>query len=275
MKLLNDPRPWWGLLQGPELSITQLIANGTISTAGAAAIWWAIERGASVMVGAWPRLAGKTTLATALLAFLPADASLYVTAGPRDPLAIPATDGPVYLLINELSDHTPWYLHGPAARRAFALLRKGVRVVGTLHADTPEETVAVMRHEAGIPMEDIARVTLAAILRARRVGGRIERRVVEIGLLQPAAEGVQVTPIAGWQEAAGGLSLAPPVSGAHALASWAGTPPERTEAEIAARALFLDTTTRRGIHAPAEVWEAIQQFVTTQESPRDGTRPGG
>src|SRR5439155_6827064 len=117
--LLKRPAPRSGMTTGPPLTMVDLIANGTVPAAEAAALWWAVERGASVMVAAGPRLAGKTTLASALFPFLPENARAYITAGPRDPLALPDGDGPIYLLVNELSNHTPYYLAGPAAQRAF------------------------------------------------------------------------------------------------------------------------------------------------------------
>ena len=90
MHFLNDPRPWWGTLRGRPWSVAELIANGTLSPLGAATLGWAIQHGVSVFVAAGPPGAGKSTLATALLTFLPPDAQVYVTAGPWDRLALPA-----------------------------------------------------------------------------------------------------------------------------------------------------------------------------------------
>jgi hypothetical protein len=247
MRIVNDPRPWWGMLPGPPLSIVDLIGNGTITAETAAALWWALRRGASVFVVAGPRLAGKTTLATALLPFLPADARAYVTAGPGDALAVPPGDGPLYLLINELSNHTPMYLAGPAARRAFALLRDGAHVVGTLHADSAAEAVAVMRREVEIPASDIARVTLVVVLRVRRTdAGAVERRVVEVGLLVPEGEDVGVAPVAAWDADRDAATLLPPPGGTAALARWAGVATAAVEEAVAAGARILTDLLRRG-----------------------------
>lgn len=260
MQVLNDPLPWWGMMQGAPLSIVDLIDNGTVPTHAAAALWWALERGASAFVAAGPRLAGKSTLATALCGFLPEGTRAYVTAGPGDPLAVPAGAAPTYLLINELSNHTPRYLAGPAARRAFALLRRGHRVIGTLHADSAAEAVEVMHHEAGIPLTDIAQVTLVIVLRARRTETGVERRVVEIGLLTPDDGRVRVTGVAAWDPRAGQLALLPLPGGAAALAAWAGVPAAQAERETAARAAFLAELARGGVRAPGDVEAAIRQF---------------
>lgn len=260
MQVVNDPRPWWGMIRGEPLSIVELIANGTISAAGAGALWWALERGASLFVAAGPQLAGKTTLATALLPFLPEDARAYVTAGSQDRVVPPAGPGPLYLLINELSNHTPVYLAGPAALRAFALLRDGVRAIGTLHADSAQGAVEVMHQELGIPLADAARVTLVAVLRARRTAAGIERRVAEIGLLEPAVEGVRVTAVAERASWDGDLNVRPAPGGVAALARWAGVAPARAEGEIAARARHLHDLTAGGVLAPDAVTAAVAQF---------------
>jgi len=270
VKVLNDPAPWWGMLQGPPLSIIDLIDNGTISVEGAAALWWAIERGASVMVAAAPQRAGKTTLATALLAFLPDDAAVFLTAGPRDARIVPSSNGPVYLLVNELSNHTPVYLAGPSARRAFTLLRDGTRMIGTLHADSAAEAVDVMHHESGIPATDIPGVNLVAVLRARRTASGVERRVVEIGLLTPNGDDVAVATVTLWEASTSRLQLSAHPQGATALARWAGVSHEQVEAEIAARRRALGDLAARGTRESEQVTEAVKRFraaVRTGDAP--------
>lgn len=264
MKLLSDPRPWWGMLHGPELSIAELIANSTLSAEGAAALWWALEQGASVMVAAGPQGAGKSTLATALLAFLPEDAALYVTAGPHDSLALPPADGPIYLLVNELSNHTPWYLSGPAALRAFALLGNGVRMIGTLHADDPYEALEVLHEHARVPLHDVLRLMLIVVLRARRVGRAIERRVVEVGMVygEPEARTVQtVLEIPAGQP---GLVLSP--TGLAAFAVWAGVPRDQVEADMRERAGVLRELVASGSRDPRLVHEAIRAWMQRARS---------
>jgi hypothetical protein len=244
------------------MSVVQLIGNGSISADGAAVVWWSLEHGASVMVAAGPQGAGKSTLATALLAFLPADAALYVTSGPRDTLDVPADNGPVYLLVNELSGHMPLYLSGRAAQRAFAMLGEGVRMVGTLHADSVEESIEVMRYDAGIPAEHIARVTMPVILRARWAGRTIERRVVEVGLLAAGGDDLDVSRVAAWDAGAG--RLAATGAGMAALAAWAAVPAAAVERGLAARSEYLQELARQGVQTPAEVRSAILSFPTAR-----------
>jgi hypothetical protein len=239
--------------------MVDLIANGTVPAEVAGALWWAMERGASAMSAAGPRLAGKTTLATALLSFLPDEARLYIVRGPDDPVDAPLDDGPLYLLVNELSDHTPWYVSGPAARRAFALLGQGARLIGTLHADSAAKAVAVMRFETGAPAEVIGRITLVLVQRARWTGTGIERRLVEASLLQPAGGRVAITPVAA-PGRDGRLALAPPPDGTAALAAWAGVDTDVAQDEVDIRARFLTDQWRRGVHTWQDVSAAVRWF---------------
>src|SRR5919204_945220 len=97
-QFLNDPHPWTEGVQA-DLSLVDLVANGTIPARPAALLWWAMERGASLVTAGGPSGAGKTTLANALLAFLPAGAPPFPVAGAPDRLQLPAPDGPPHLLV--------------------------------------------------------------------------------------------------------------------------------------------------------------------------------
>lgn len=267
-------------MPGPPLTIIDLIENNTIPAGGAALLWWALERGASLFVAAAPRQAGKSTLATALLDFLPEDARCYVTAGPRDPLLLPGGPGPVYLLVNELSNHTPYYLSGRAAAQAFTLLGDGVRMIGALHADSAAEAVAVMREETAAPAMDIACISLIVVLRAGITASGVLRRVVEISLLSSGAGGglppapdrrhsasgaaptvtdddqpVTITSLGRWDDAARNLVISPSATGT--LAAWAAGAPAATRDAIARREDALARLVTAGGRAP----ESVQLMV--------------
>jgi energy-coupling factor transporter ATP-binding protein EcfA2 len=229
VRLLNDPAPWWGMLRGRPLSMAELIHNRTLTAEAAATAAWTIEHGASVIVAAGPSGAGKSTLATALLEFLPENAAVYVTSGARDRMAVPDIDGPVYILINELSYHMPVYLYGPAAQKAFSLLAKGIRIVGTLHARNASEAVDVMCAEADIPRSALATGFLIAVVVAGSSAGRPARQLAELGFLPPGGE---------MQTLANLDSGGPHVQGAglECLATWTHVPVASIAMEIVARA---------------------------------------
>jgi hypothetical protein len=279
MQYLNDPYPWTDGRE-QEYSLVDLVMNETIPAGPAALLWWALERGASLLTAGGPSGAGKSTLANACLPFLPDGAHVYVVAGREDPLLVPADGGPTYLLISELSQHgRPHYLSGPAARRAFALVRAGLRVVGTLHAESVDEAITNLGDEVELTPADIARVDLIAIVhvegslvrtgRGRR--GRVQpddaavrRRVVEIGLLGPEANGgVHRVDLAAWRTESGQLAIVDPPAGINALADWAGVPTPTAAAAIAARADILARLAADGRRDPRDVAEAARLLRTT------------
>lgn len=276
MQYLNDPRPWTDGL-GADLSMVDLVVNETIPVGPAALLWWALERGASLLTAGGPSGAGKSTLANACLSFLPEGARAYAVAGREDPLTVVANGAPTYLLITELSQHgRPYYISGSAARRAFAVLRSGLRVVGTLHADSVEGAIANLGDEVELAPDDIARVDLIAITRVEGgsfASGRgrpgpiaptdapVRRRIVEIGLLGPdPARGVRSVQIAAWDGREGRLVSVDPPGGVATLARWAGVTTPVAQAAIAARANVLDGLAAEGRRDPREVDEAVRQL---------------
>lgn len=266
MEFLNNPEPWWGAARGPLLGIVDLIQNGTVPAEAAAALWWSIERGASFFVVAQPGSAGKTTLANALLSFLPKDARLYAIDGAQDRIDVPPPAPPVYLLVNELSNHMQRYVHGASAVRAFALLREGHRIVGTLHADSAAEALTVMQDEAGIGAADAARIPLILVLRpgdpASVVGWRLapdaERRLVQIGRVVPEGNGARMLDVAAWEAAGGRLVTCPEPGGLAALADLAGVAPETARQAISKRRAVLADLVARGARAPEAISASVQ-----------------
>lgn len=281
MQYLNDPHPWTGSL-GDDLSLVYLVKNETIPAGPAALLWWAMERGASLLTAGGPSGAGKSTLANACLRFVPDGARAYVLAGDDDPLHVPTagdddplhvpTDGdPTYLLVCEFSDHgRPFYLAGEPARRVLALRRGGVCVVGTLHADSVGEAIEVLGSEVGLSPEDIARVDLIAVTRVLdgvvKIEGRsfgrvpkevpVQRRIVEIALLGPDSDGRVQSQTLATLGPTGQLEVAETPLGIAALARWAAVSESSAAAEIAARAEALFELSA-GQQNPGDLDEAI------------------
>ena len=204
------------------MTISDLVACGTLTAEIAATLWWTISHGASVFVAAGPPGAGKSTVANALLEYLPEDAKAYVTSGAWDNLDIPPATGPVYLLVNELSGHMPVYLWGRAAQQAVSLLGPEVRIFGTLLARSAAEALRVLCYESQTPQERLATPFVFAVISAGWRGQHIERRVVELGFLPPAGDLVLLTDL--------------PSGALQSLAAWAAMSVADVRSQIAERA---------------------------------------
>lgn len=206
----SQPFAWWGPPEwgSPEpMSISQLIEAGDLDVRVAAILWAIMERRPSVIVAAMPRLAGKTTLLTALLDFLlPKTRPLYLRGVYETfdflPDADPATG---LLLVNELSDHLPYYLWDDRARRALELLPQGFSLCATMHADSPQDVVAQLEEGMGVDPETPGHLTAVVNLEVRRDPGHPSReplrRVRTITLVRPMGRDLGFTAIAAWDPA--------------------------------------------------------------------------
>jgi len=186
-------------------SIVELIRAGTLDAELAAYLWLLVEARVPIVVAAEARGVGKSTLLLALLDFLPPSVSLVELAGEDETfdwlpqaselgwpgVARPATDGePVraettVLYVAELSDHTPAYTWGPAARVAVRAASIGYGLAATIHADSLDEVFDALR-QPPVRLADDELSHLGVVLVLRRVGaGR--RRVVAAHYVRPVA----------------------------------------------------------------------------------------
>jgi hypothetical protein len=183
------------------MSITQIMRSGTLTPRIAAILALAIERGASMVLAADPPGAGKTTLLTALLAFAPADASVYFTRGWGETFDLPPLDGdaPTFIMINEISDHLPVYSWGPYVQRVFELMADGYAMLSTMHADTVGGVIEQLTDENDVPAEHIGQLAFVVpIYVGANAEGRRVRRVSEIAVLEPLGEAHDRCSVASW-----------------------------------------------------------------------------
>ena len=88
----------------------------------------------------------------------------------------PARPGTTVLLIHELSDHTPAYTWGEAARVAVRAASIGYGLAATIHADSLEEVFETLRRPP-VRLADDELSHLGVVLVVRRVEGRGHRIV--------------------------------------------------------------------------------------------------
>src|SRR5581483_1842497 len=204
VRALNQPESWWGWhgYNHPQpLSITEIVASGTMTPRIAALLWIAIQRGASIILAADPPGAGKTTILTALLAFAPPEASVYFTRGWGERFDLPPRDDavPTYILINEISDHLPVYSWGPYVQRAFELMAEGYSLASTMHADTVDGMIEQLLEENDVDPRHLGHLTFVAPIFVGAQAGRRVRRLSELCVLEPLGAAYDRHSVARWR----------------------------------------------------------------------------
>jgi len=163
------------------LSVVDLIRAGTIDVEMAACAMRAVEAGASLLTGARPGGAGKTTLMAALLNFLPAEVPLVTVDHPgviTDGLRRGADEPACYLAHEIGSGRYLGYIWGRDVADFLALIEGPRRVASCLHADTLDELSAILRSRPlGATPETLAAVDLIAFMHVDVHGGGYRRRV--------------------------------------------------------------------------------------------------
>src|SRR5438034_3532409 len=153
----------------PALTIDDPVANGTMSRAIAATLRTAVELHRSYLVIALPRLAGKSTVGKAMLAFARKAKwpirELGQDGTDVDALAAEARGG--YLYVPEVSRYpvTEGYVWGAPVRQAFAAIKDGTALSTALHADSAEDAITILRRNR-VPDEDLARLDLIVHIRS-------------------------------------------------------------------------------------------------------------
>ena len=163
------------------LSIVDLIQAGTLSLEMAAYAMRAMQEGASLLTGARPGGAGKTTLMAALLGFLPADVPIVTVDRPRvfrEGLSFPAAEPACYLVHEIGSGHWFGYLWGPDVADFFSLTDGPRRIASCLHADTLDELTSILcSPPLGVRKADLGRVGLILFMHVDGGWGHPRRRV--------------------------------------------------------------------------------------------------
>src|SRR6266850_282647 len=151
------------------LTLDDLVANGTMSRAIAATLRKAVEAHRSYLVIALPRLAGKSTVGKAMLAFARKAKwpirELGEDGTDVDALAAEARGG--YLYVPEVSRYpvTEGYVWGAPVRRAFAAIKDGAALSTALHADSAEDATTILRRNR-VPDEHLERLDLIVHIRS-------------------------------------------------------------------------------------------------------------
>jgi hypothetical protein len=280
------PEGWWGYHWEPPtpMSAVELIGTPTIDSRLMATLWAVVSRRRSVMLSSEAPQAGKTTLLSALVDFLPEDTTGIFVRGWWEEYdwldQVPAGTG--YLLINEMSDHLPIYVWGRAARGALVLAGKGWGLGATMHADSLPEALESLRGSLGATDADLAGLTIYLQYSAYATPAGMYRRIEEAwhlrldgagalapvrlgaidGERSPRLTGAQRLPSPPMLPGDGGRSALPFIHDPAAyavLGATLGLSAEELEAELAARSAFLEDLAARGVCDPSSVADAIRR----------------
>ena len=195
----DDASRWWGGRGRSEdrLNILDLVRAGTLDIETAALLWLLVEKKASVIVAAGPQLSGKTTVLTAALDLMPPwYERVYISGQEEDFSFLSRTDSSsAYILVPELSDHTPAYLWGDAVRTLFDALDRGYSLAATMHAESPGEIMGLLGDDP-VKVTDGLLSNINVIVNLRMLYGEsdIVRRVSLLSVVAQGVSGVQGPP---------------------------------------------------------------------------------
>ena len=190
---MTGPSPnaaWWGgAARGQDrLTLLDLISNDTMPLELAALLWLLVESRTSLLAAASPQLAGKTTLVSALPDLAPPGIRSVLTRGELEDFAfLETTDAAeTYILVPELSDHTPAYLWGDSVRTLFDALDAGYAMAATMHADSPDQVLELLAGPpVGVPRRLLHQTGLIVNIRMGYGDRDITRQVNRVTLLEP------------------------------------------------------------------------------------------
>ncbi len=242
-----------------EITLVELVRNGTMSEEVAALLWAAVDEGVSFLVVAVPRLAGKSTTSEAIMAMRPPDMLLHHVVGDAEEMAVLARERlGGYLVVAEFSDApVPGYIWGEPVRRVFGALEAGYSLQACLHAPSPEDAVLEVTKGNGVSDDDASLIGL--IVYIERFGtdpANFWRRIARVYELERVHGG----------EAEG-----------HDLFQWvaqtdrfeAVDPPQsfaRDREDLLSRGELLGDLARMGKTSPAEVQAAIARYRAERPS---------
>ena len=286
------PEGWWGYHWSPPrpMSAVEIVGSGSLDVRLMATLWAVTSRRRSVMLASEAPMAGKTTTLSALVDFLPPGTVGVFLRGWRGDFDWTDEIGPErgYLLVNEMSDHLPIYVWGRNARGALEMAGRGYGMGATMHADSLDEAIALLRDQLGVTDAELAGLSIYLQYSAYRTPAGMYRRVEEAwhlrlddgGVLAPvrlaALDGGRSPSLTGAQRdpeppmlaGDGGRSGRPLMHDAAAyavLAASLGLDGDALEAELAARSEYLTALADRGICDPASVATAVSEYPSLPE----------
>jgi len=241
-----------------QITIAELVRNGTINADMAAVLWAAVDEQKSFLTAAVPRFAGKTTTSNAVLALRPPDVPVTPVAGERDlmqRLSVERRGG--YLVVAEFAPvPVPGYIWGEPVRRVFETVHAGGYALQTaLHA--PGVDAAMQEVTYGNGVSDAHASIFKLVLYIERFGYSLDtfwRRVTDLYEVECVEDGRPVgRSLFRWRERDDSFEqLAEPKQWGH------------DRAGLAQRAALISHLAASGQTSAAEVAAAVAEYGSVQ-----------
>lgn len=186
-----------------DITIAELVRNGTMSAELAAVLWAAVDEQVSFLTAAVPRFAGKSTTSNAILALRPPDMPAHHVGGEpevMERLRNEQLGG--YLVVAEFSQApVPGYIWGEPVRRVFDTLEAGYSLQASLHAASVQDAILAVTRQNGV--SDEAASAIGLVLYIERFGEDLAsfwRRVAEVYEVDRVENGLPVgRPLYRWE----------------------------------------------------------------------------
>jgi len=237
-----------------EITIADLVANGTMNAEMAAILWAAVDEQKSFLTVAIPRFAGKTTTSNAVLALRPPDMPIHHVAGEPEVMErLKRERRGGYLVVAEFAyAPVPGYIWGAPVRRVLETVHEGGYALQTaLHAPGPEAGIMEVTHGNGVSDEHAS--TFKLVVYIERFGSGYAgfwRRVTQLYEVEGVEGGRPIgRPLFRWQEQDDRFEqLAEP-------SQWG-----RDRAALARRADVIRSLVEAGRTSAADVAAAVARF---------------
>jgi len=236
-----------------EVTLAEMVRNGTLNAEMAAVLWAAVDERVSFVTVAIPQLAGKSTLAEAVLALRRDDVPVHKVAGePAVMERLKQQRSGGYLVVGEFSHApVPGYIWGAPVRRVFDTLEAGYSLQTSLHAPSPEAAMQEIVSGNGVTEDLASRIKL--ILYIERFGEYrpdFWRRLAQVYELHKIENGKCIGhPLYRWQRETDSFEK---VSDPH---QWG-----RDRVDLSRRAELMQRLASQGRTSSSEVALAVAEF---------------
>jgi hypothetical protein len=177
-----------------EITIADLVRNGTMSAEMAAVLWAAVDEQQSFLTVAVPRFAGKTTTSNAVLALRPSEMPVTLVAGEPELMErLKRERRGGYLQVAEFAyAPVPGYIWGAPVKRVFETVHEGGYALQTaLHAPGVEAGMLEVTRGNGISDEQAS--TFKLVMYIERFGYGLQsfwRRVTDLFEVEEVRDGL-------------------------------------------------------------------------------------